>query len=94
MSDLASFASGLCVGLFLASVLALEWLADRRAFEQTRLAAALRTERLTRCALGQHREVVWTKTPYLHVSCLDCSWTEELGVAYLTGSNRRTRRRA
>lgn len=92
MRDLAWFVTGGFVGMLGMAALFVRFLADRRASEWARIADALKAERASRCDRGQHREVLETTPPYLRLRCADCAWVEELGVAYLTGSNRKTRR--
>lgn len=91
MRDLALLATGLFVGMLVMAAVVASFLQDRQAAERTRLAVALRAERVSRCARGQHREVLETGTPHMYLWCADCPWREEVGIAYQTGTNRKTR---
>lgn len=82
MNELAYMAIGVVAGVVIGAAIALQFLADRKDAERVRLANVLRTERIARCVVGQHREVLDTRPPFLVVRCLDCDAREELGAVY------------
>lgn len=89
---LAWFTFGAVCGLLGMAVVVHRFLVDRQTDEWARIAGALHAERASRCERGQHREVLETKTPHMYLWCQDCDWREEVGIAYVTGSNKKTRR--
>lgn len=72
---------------------ALSWQLDRAVQRmEARRAEDARRERRERCRRGDHRTTIDATHATITERCVDCGMTELYGRAFLTGSNRRTRR--